>query len=240
VDESDIDGAATVARATVAGLAAALAVADPGTGILAMAALPVLDVSIEHVRRWKRAACGYAVTVAAEAAGVAPAELVALLTAEPAKIRLLASALEAASETAWQAKMRVLGKALASGALASDDAKVMEEVGWTRITRELEAPHLRILVHLCKEDPEYPGEGHWIAAHRRELRALSGFDQLIGPALSMLERDSLIRATDGSDFDLHFRSRWGITSGSDRTVYVRGELAEACIERFKAAGFETN
>jgi hypothetical protein len=236
MDEQDIDGVALVARAGTAGLVALIASADPGSGFLAAAMLPALDAGIERVRQFRRAACGFTIQIAAESVAMSPEDLVERLTATPAKVQLLACALEAASETAWQSKMRVLGRALASGALEEDDAKVMEELGWEQIVRKLEAPHLRIVAYLCKEDPEYRGQGYLIAAKRYELKTLSGFDQLIGPVLVAMEQDNLIHSTDGGEYDTHFRARWGLTAGTSNIAYVHGELARPCLERFRLAG----
>lgn len=234
MDEGDVDGVALVARAGVAGLAAIIATADPNVGIVAASMLPVLDVGIERVRQFRRAACGYTIQVASDTAAVTPEELVDLLVATPEKVQLLASALEAASETAWEVKFRVLGQGLANGALTNDDAKVMEETWWTRILRGLEAPHLRIIAHLMEEDSERPG--HMIISNRAKLKDVSGFSELIAPALAAMEQNSLLRSSDGSEMDEQTRGRWGIGKPNGMLVYSRGELTAACLARFNAAG----
>lgn len=232
--EEDIDGVALTAKMTAATLAAALTLADPSTALFAPAALVAVGVGIDRIRDWRMRACGYAMQVAAVHADLDPEDLVARLVANPAKVQLLAVVLEASSETAWHAKMRTLGRALATGALLDDDAKVMEESGWARIIQTLEAPHLRIIAHLCTYDPEYPGQHHMIAARSGELAALSGFTELIGPTLTEMESNGLVHATDGREYSDHFRARWGLTAGNV-TTYVRGELAGACLARFEAA-----
>lgn len=236
MEPEEHDDASLSARAVAAALAAALGAIDPALGVLAAGALPFLDAGFERVRQRQRLSCGYTVHVAAEEAGLEPEELVERLIADPQRTLLLAGALETASQTAWKYKLRTLGWALSTGALTDDDAKVMEETGWTRILRTFEAPHLRILMHLTRDDTELPG--HMVAARRSELQEVSGFTQLIGPALAGLERDSMIRTTDGSEFDSSYRARWSMTAGSGRTFYVQGELARPCLDRFYAAGIE--
>ncbi|WP_315092845.1 hypothetical protein [uncultured Cellulomonas sp.] len=234
--EEDIDGVAALTRAGAAGFVALSALYDPALGVIAAAALPAVDSAIDRVRTFKRAVCGYTIQVGADAAGVTPDDLVAQLVETPTRLLLLGSAMEAAAESAWQHKFRVLGRGLATGAVLDDDARVMEEVAWVRIMRSIEAPHLRILQYLSRQDPEHPG--HIIAANRSELQTRSGFRELIMPTLAALERDSLIKPTDGSEFDSHFRARWGLTAGRDRSAYVRGELLLPCLARFRAAGAE--
>jgi hypothetical protein len=240
VDTDDADGVAIVARMGLAGLAAIAAAGDPTLGVLAAAALPAADAAVTRVQTWRRAALAYTLQTAADAADTDPEQLVELLVADRAKLRLLTHSLETAQETAWERKLRTLGRALASGALADDDALVEEETHWTLILRRIEAPHLRIIEFLCREDPEYPGKGYLNAGKRTDLQRVSGFRELIGPTLAEMESNGLVHATDGAEYDTHFRARWGLTAGLDRTAYVRGELARPCLERFKLAGGATS
>ena len=198
-----------------------------------MAALPALDAGIGVLRERRREACGYALAVASNEAGIPVEELVRILTDDPAKALLLSRTLEAAADAASDAKVRVLGRGLASGAVTDDDARVMEEVGWAVMLREIESPHLRILDYLTKQDPETPG--HMIVASWAKLKEISGFDQSLGPALSMLERNSLARTVQSLGLDDHMRNRWGITPANSARHYVQGGLTEACLSRFLLA-----
>jgi hypothetical protein len=231
--EADKDGVALVGRMAVSGLATAVAALHPEAAVLAMTALPALDAGLLALRERRREACGYVLAVASNEANIPVDELVDALVNDPAKALLLARTLEAAADSASEAKVRVLGRGLASGAVTEDDALVMEEVGWAVMLREIEAPHLRILDYLAKQDLETPG--NMIVASLTELKEVSGFDQLLGPALSMLERYSLVQTVQSLGLDDHMRNRWGITPASAARYFVRGYLSEACLSRFLLA-----
>lgn len=237
VDEVDKDGVALLGRMFGSGLAAGLSALHPEAAVLAMTALPALDSGIKALRERRREACGYALAIAAADAKMPVDDLVRALVNDPARALLLARTMEAAADSASDTKVRVLGRGLASGAVAEDDALVMEEVGWAALLREIEAPHLRILTYLAQEDPETPG--HMIVASWEELRNQSGFNELLGPALSMLERHSLVRTVEALGLDDSLRNRWGITPANSRKYFVRGELSQACLDRFLAAGSST-
>ncbi|NYI40349.1 hypothetical protein [Demequina lutea] len=233
MDEADKDGVALVGRMAVSGLAATVAMLHPEAAVLAMTALPALDTGLLALRERRRNSCGYVLAVASNEANTPIDELVEALVNNPAKALLLARTLEAAADSASEAKVRVLGRGLASGAVTEDDALVMEEVGWAVMLREIEAPHLRILDYLAKQDPETPG--HMMVASWQDLKAVSGFDELLGPALSMLERNSLVQTVQSLGLDDHMRNRWGITPASAARHFVRGYLSKACLSRFSRA-----
>jgi hypothetical protein len=230
VDDEDADGVAMTLRISAAAIAASVATVNPMSGVVLAGALPVLDAGIERARQRRRAAMNETLATGADAAGLPVEALVDRLTADPAKTLLMVTALEAAAQTAWRRKMRVLGRALATGVLLEDDAKVDEEQGWIRLIQGIEPPHLRIMTRVAGEDPEHPGT--IVAATREELKAASGFESLIGATLTSLERDTLIRSTDGTGMGQHFRARWGLTAGMGAVVYIRGELTERCLQRF--------
>lgn len=77
-------------------------------------------------------------------------EVLRRVTLNDDRLALFGEAIFAAAQSAVAAKVRVLGRGLASGAIASDDARVDEERVWVRILLDVEAPHLRILEHLAR------------------------------------------------------------------------------------------
>jgi len=233
MEDADKDGVALVSRMVASGLATAVGMLSPEAAVLAATALPMLDQGFEAIRGRRRHACGYALAVASQEASIPLDEMVRALVNDPAKALLLARTLEAAADAVSEAKVRVLGRGLASGAVTEDEALVMEEVGWAVLLREIEAPHLRILDYLTQQDPETPG--HMIVASWADLKRESGFDQLLGPALSMLERYTLVRTVQTLGVDDHMRNRWGITPANASRHFVRGGLTEECLSRFLRA-----
>lgn len=233
MEEADKDGVALVSRMVASGLAAAVGMLSPEAAVLAGTAFPVLDVGFEAIRGQRRHACGYALAVASNEASIPLDEMIRALVNDPAKALLLARTLEAAADAVSEAKLRVLGRGLASGAVAEDEALVMEEVGWAEMLREIEAPHLRILGYLAQQDSESPG--YMIVASWAELKRESGFDQLLGPTLSMLERYSMVRTAQTLGVDDYMRNRWGITPANASRHFVRGDLTEECLSRFLRA-----
>jgi hypothetical protein len=72
----------------------------------------------------------------------------ALVGAAVELLDLAAVVVAAASETIVEAMIRVLGRALATGALASDDAVVEERRFLVDLLADLEAPHIRLLAQV--------------------------------------------------------------------------------------------
>ena len=77
-------------------------------------------------------------------------ELLDRLQTDPQRLAMLDSALAAAARSSTEAKARALGRALASGALASDDAQVDEAAQRLRIIGDLEAVDVKVLDLLAK------------------------------------------------------------------------------------------
>jgi hypothetical protein len=72
----------------------------------------------------------------------------------PRLLDLAVAVVTAAAETALDAKIKTLGGALATGAMAADDAIVDEQRLLVRILADLEAPHVRVLVQLAEPHPQ--------------------------------------------------------------------------------------
>jgi hypothetical protein len=79
----------------------------------------------------------------------------ALVGAAVELLDLAAVVVAAASETIVEAMIRVLGRALATGALASDDAVVEEQRFLVDFLADLEAPHIRLLAQVSVRHAGY-------------------------------------------------------------------------------------
>jgi hypothetical protein len=230
--EADARGVELAIRTAAALLASAAALQNPGLGVLATTALPALDLAAVAASNAVRRRMAAVLGLAAKQSGKMPVDLVEEISTDPRKLQLLVDSLRAGAESAWEERTRVLGRALAAGAVAEDDALVDEERKWVAILASIEAPELRIMEYLLRGDKERPG--HMIIARREHLARASGYRQLIGPALVAMERNALVLRERGGDQDKQTQSRWSL---SDSTViYKRGELTQACYQRFLDAG----
>jgi hypothetical protein len=99
---------------------------------------------------------------------------------------LLAAALNAAANAALTSKVQALGRSL--GSLATDEALVDTEALWIRIFSDIDAPHVRVLLELLKEDHERPGHlrlvragdmRHVISSSAMTLVVLQTLEQLL-------------------------------------------------------------
>ena len=171
--------AVKVAAATggaVAGAGVDLLIGDAGGVVAAAAAAPVLEHGLEWVSGLRRRQAEVILQVAAEAAGRSLDDLLERITSDPRRLQLFAAATKAAAETTLEAKIRVLGRALATGALANDDALVEQQRFLVGILADLEALHLRVLAQLAQPHPS-----------GRVLEAPRGPDERPGWAVDDLE-----------------------------------------------------
>jgi hypothetical protein len=114
------------------------------TGIAVQAVTNIAGTAIEQ--RHQRAAAS--LQHAADTAGLSLDQLEHRIVARPITVELTARALDAAARTNLEAKIRALGTALATGALAEDDALVDQELIIVQALTPLEAPHVKVL-HLA-------------------------------------------------------------------------------------------
>jgi len=232
-NHSDDAAGLDLALKMVGGLGlAVLSAKDPHLALLAAGAWPALDAGAERFATDFRRRAGATLGVASEVSGLSPTQFVDVIADDPAKLQLLAAAVDAARNSGWEARVRVVGAALASGALADDPALVDEEHRWIEILSDVEPADLRIIDHLLRGDPERPG--YMILSRRETLAEVSGYQQLLGRALTLLERNTLVRSQLGSDLSPSDLGRWAFSESTE--VFRRGELAKACHERFLAAG----
>lgn len=83
-----------------------------------------------------------------EAAGLLITDLLDRITEDEQLADLLRLALEAAVRTGEDAKLRMMGRAVASGALAADDAEFDEARLLLRTASDIEMPELRALLQM--------------------------------------------------------------------------------------------
>jgi hypothetical protein len=86
-----------------------------------------------------------ALQAGADFKGSTPEDILRAAQSDAARIELVAQALAAASTATTDAKVRALGRALASGALSSDEALVDQEVHVISALARLEPAHVRAL-----------------------------------------------------------------------------------------------
>ncbi|MDP9358460.1 MAG: hypothetical protein M3R02_24870 [Chloroflexota bacterium] len=232
----DADAAALTANVGLAGAVAAIQVVDPGWGIAASAALPALQVAIT---RWQQVQADRAIetlNAAAEEAGLGADDLIDRLIADEERLSLLAAALNAATSTAMRAKIAALGRSL--GALAVDSARIDPETVWIRILSDIEAPHVRILQFLLREDPEAPG--HLRIVHPGNLGDTTSTICVARVLLHTLEQHGLAREVTANMVGEETRRRVGWVPGAPgqagRRWYMAGNLAQECIDRLEKAG----
>jgi hypothetical protein len=146
-------------------------------------------------------------------------ELLEGVLADDRRLALFDRAVEAAARTALHGKARMLGRALASGALASDDAELDRAELRLEVIADLEAPHVKVLELLeailvtrtrtvdasARVRPDSgeildesaptpaPDSGVKLDSLRREATGLGGG---LHHVLAVLERNGLIVQTD--------------------------------------------
>jgi len=231
---ADAHGVELAIRSAAALVAASAALVDPGLGLLAASALPAVDTAAEIAGTAVRHRMAAVLGCAAGHVGDTADGFVRQISGDPHKIQLLVDALRAGAESVWEDRIRVLGRALANGAIAEDDALVDEERKWVAILASIDAPDLRIMGYLMREDPERAG--HMIIARREDLAKASGYRQLIGPALLAMERNGLILSERGADQDKQTQYRWHLSEST--VIYKRSGLTKACYQRFLDAGVD--
>jgi hypothetical protein len=235
---------------SVGGALAGLAIAGPGGAVLGAAVGSVVQHVVDTAlfRRWERA--GQAIEVAASEANLSPDALLRRLLEDERLLDLAATVVAAASETALKAKIRALGKALASGALATDDATIDEHRFLVATLADLEAPHVRVLEQVTEPFPTYEVKTSRDDPNPRTLqvqgwglddlgKAQPGLGGVVAPILSVLAGRGLIEnaATGTLDYQPSQSERWVITDYGRRCLALL--IEQACpSERIQAQGEE--
>jgi hypothetical protein len=187
---------------SVGGALVGLALGGP-EGALASAAIePVLEQVVSETLARRRARGRRALAVAASSAGVTPEELLERILHDEKLLDLAAAVVAAASETMVEAKIRTLGRALATGALALDDAVVDEQRFLVDILADLEAVHVRVLNQLSIQHEGYGSPRSPDGTRRaygwsiEDLSAhLPSIAAVLRPVLNVLAGRELVRDT---------------------------------------------
>lgn len=232
----DVDAQALVGRAALAGAVAAISAVNPALGIAASAALPALDTAIDKWEEVRGARTVEALSTAAATAGVSPDEVVNRLISNGQLITQMAAALNAAANTALEEKIAALGRSL--GQLATDPAMVDTEQLWIRIFSDIDAPHVRALQELLKEDSELPG--HWRLIRAGDLGHFIASPAMASVVLQTLERHGLAERPDIERLSHDTRARYGIGPSTMQRLpgvwFMAGNLARECQQRLEDAG----
>jgi hypothetical protein len=139
---------------SVGGALVGLAVGGPAGALAGAVAEPALEQLAREALALRRRRGERAYELATAEAGMSPEELLQRILADQRLMDLAVLAVTAASETALDAKIQALGRALATGALATDEAVVDQQRLLVGILADLEAPHLRVLAQLAEPSPD--------------------------------------------------------------------------------------
>jgi hypothetical protein len=182
------DGPALVVKVAGAVAASGVAVADPVAGLVAAGLVPVAEAAVTRWRARQARNVEETLDVGATAAGVPVDDLLERLSNDPTRLVFLSEALTGAARSTYSNRIRALGRALATGALAEDTAEVDEERMWVDLIIQLEAPHVRALLHLDTAPVDM------VERVTRGVAQAVGIEDeaLAGTLLAMLQRLGLI------------------------------------------------
>lgn len=183
------DAAALVVKVAAAVAASGVAVADPVAGLVAAGMVPMADVAVKRWRAQQSQSVEDTLEAGAAASGLPVDELLGRLAEDPTRLVFLSEALTGAARSTYSARTRALGRALAAGALAEDTARVDEERMWVDLLVQLEAPHVRALLHLDTAPVDAVERVTWGVARAVGIED----DALAGTLLATLQRLSLIQ-----------------------------------------------
>lgn len=199
-----------------------------GTAATVAAVSTIISTALE--RRKARAA--EVVDVAAEAANLDVSGLLARLLADDKRVELAARALSAAAASTLETKVAALGRALATGALATDDARVDEQLVLVAVYADLEAPHVRLLAVMAEETPPVVWEQWDVQRSAKGWRRaqiaerLRDYGVTLEPVLAALLGHGLL-------LDLGTSMIGGGTVEADRLIVT--ESGRFCLAELRAA-----
>jgi hypothetical protein len=211
---------AGAASGAAAGALAGYALGGPGGVVVGASAGEALQYLASRALGLRRRQAEEVLEIAARESARTVDDLLACLTANPSRLQLAAAAVvTAAAETALHAKVRALGRALATGALAADDAEVDEQRFLVDTLRDLEAPHVRVLDQISRRREGHGSEvtmPRW-AQYKLEPR-LPGIALVLQPVLNVLAGRALITQVE---------RKWTIT-----------EFGKHCLTLLRESGRE--
>jgi hypothetical protein len=229
---------------SVGGALVGLALGGPEGALAGAAVEPVLEQVVSETLARRRQRGQRALAIAASAAGMTPEELLERILHDERLLDLGAAVVAAASKTMVEAKIRALGRALATGALATDDAVVDEQRFLVDTLADLEAVHFRVLTHVSVQhsgygSPQSP-EG-WRQAYGWSIEDLSaqlpGTAVILRPVLGVLAGRELIRdmGVGSLDYLAGESERWVITDTGTRCLLLLKERGREDLDDAKTA-----
>ena len=187
---------------SVGGALVGLALGGPEGALAGAAVEPVLEQVVSETLARRRARGRQALAVAASSTDITPEDLLDRILRDEQLLDLAAAVVAAASETMVEAKIQALGRALAAGALATDDAVVDEQRFLVDILADLEAPHIRVLKQLSIQhegygSPRTPDGGRRAYGWSTEDLSdrMPGMAVILRPVLNVLAGRELVRDT---------------------------------------------
>jgi hypothetical protein len=138
------------------------------------------------------------------------------------------SAVDAAMRSTSELKIQLLGRALSSGALADDDAKVDEAEQMLRVATELDPVDLRALLAIREDRQRFrPQSNPFQSLRRLGLSSASAW-----PVLARLQRLGLMSTSQSAtvttageereDDDIEVEEEWELTSAASEVLKLLG------------------
>ncbi len=144
----DVTPGGLIAAAVAAGASTAVELAlpnvhglDAGVAVAVQALSNIAGKFLETRRR----RAGRALRHASEFSGLSMDELTAAIMASPARADLTMLTIDAAVQTRLDEKIQALGRAIAAGAIATDEAVIDAEQFIVKALAQIETPHIRVL-----------------------------------------------------------------------------------------------
>lgn len=198
------------AEAIVGMVTAAVGLIEPGLSVPLAGAIPYLARGLAQIFQRSVERQALVVKTAAEQVGANPGELLETLLADPRGEQMFRHAMTSARDATVEAKLQVIARALASGAIAKDEAVVDTEILFLRAMEDVEIPHVRAL-RIFTSTEAAGKAGHPITPNDKTPIQLKypDFHELLpqmsaalDPVLATLERHGLLAriATGGGAF----------------------------------------
>jgi hypothetical protein len=235
-DQAAVPGWLPGAKAGLTLLALGAAAPSMPAGVQSAAvALGILPAFLEYIqdapgRAWSRLKA--ATDEAVDVFGDDPEQLLARIRSNDRLLWLFDTTVDAAARASTKQKARALGRALAEGALASDDSRLDQAALMTRILSDVEPIDIRVVALLSDlrhgrnvppEDVAVPASNGFPAClYGDDLAGLAGLDAVVvdGP-IGVLRRHGLI--AEGV-IDANRGAAWCITDLGDRLLdYLQRE-----------------
>jgi hypothetical protein len=210
------------------GLGAALFLGPVLGALVGSASSPLLAdgaKALQRVVRRRLDRVELASSVASEVAGCPFDALVEIATDDDRRLEIIGRALQAAALSESELTIRALGFALASGVLASDDAKVDASFRIVSTLGQLDAVDLRVLDRMCQEDTGWDVRPSDPKTSRPSIEeAVPGVDVVLDHVVARLSTLGLISKPDAGGLAWN-GIPWLVTS-----------FGRLCVDTLRAGG----